>query len=236
MSSETVLVDDATNHEELMRQAAALNIDVPPRGQGRRSKHTERYSVIHMLQALPSASWDYPLSVVHADRPDFVLRMPTYSIGIEHTEIVSENTAHASALRLKGLGPEMHFVRREVPGSPKKTTAELVAEIEADEHGTGWEGDSVEREWAEAVVHYALPKINKLHATGFRRYEQNWLLMYDGWDLPHVDARKAANFLLRHSKLREILTAFNRVVVLDDAQVWDFARGRDASLWRSSGV
>ncbi len=172
-------------------QAALKSLDssVPKRSEGRRAEHTERFCIAHLLATLPHAYISFPLVVLHEDKPDFVLSMPSCSIGIEHTEAVAENVARAQFLREKGHGPDAYFAPHAVPGEARKTMTELLEEIERDEAGDGWVGDSGEL-WSKAMAHYAERKIAK--AASFRRYEKNWLLIYDNLFLPGLRIGTAA--------------------------------------------
>ncbi|ROH86431.1 hypothetical protein ED208_15450 [Stagnimonas aquatica] len=209
----------ATSAEQLGGALAQLDRDVPERHAGRRNQHAERYCIAHLLATIPVSRLSFPLALAHADKPDFVLSMPSGSIGIEHTEAVPENVARAQFLRDKGSGPDVFFTPHATPGEPRKTAAELREEIEADEPGDGWVGDSAEREWAAAITHYVQGKIPKATAPGFARHPENWLMVYDNWPLPHISFRKAAEFL--HPLLKDInaFAVFDAVFILDDSQI-----------------
>lgn len=209
----------AITPEQLRAELAQLDIDVPERSAGRRNHHVERYCIAHLLATLPDSRLFFPLTLAHGDKPDFVLSMPNTSIGIEHTEAVPENVARAQFLREKGSGPDVYFTPHATPGEPRKTADELRQEIEADESGDGWVGDSAEREWAAAIVHYIKEKIPKATAAGFVRYPENWLMVYDNWPLPHTNFAKAAVFLYPLLKELNAFAVFDAIFVLDDSQM-----------------
>jgi len=208
---------------ELTDRLAGLDIDVPARSEGRRSQHTERYSIAHLLAALPIEQLSFPLTLTHSDKPDFLLEMPGSEVGIEHTEAVPENMANADFLREKeGLGPEVYFIPHARPGEPKKAADELRHEIEADKPGSGWCGDSPEREWAAAMAHYVEKKIPKAAADGFVRYPANWLIVYDNWPLPHIDYFKAATYLAPLLAAMRAFSVFDAIFVHDDSHMCEF--------------
>jgi len=188
---------------ELVAMIRTVHVDVPLRSEGRTKDHTERYCMARLLAALPAGRLEFPLQLDHGDRPDFILSMSGDRIGIEHTEVIPENVAHAAFLREKGHGPDMYFTPHAVLGEPKKTGAKLIAEIEADEMGDGWFGDSFERDWAAAMFHFIHEKSTKTLAEGFDRYGENWALLYDNWPGPNLNFRKAVSFL------QVLLTASN---------------------------
>jgi hypothetical protein len=214
-----VVILRASNIEELKAELALLDIVVPERSDGRRNHHAERYCVAHLLATLPTTRLSFPLTLTHGDKPDFVLAMPGGHIRIEHTEAVPENVAHAQFLREKGAGPEAYFTPHATPGEPRKTAAELRREIEADEPGDGWVGDSAEHEWAAAILHYVKEKLPKAIAAGFARHQANWLIVYDNWPLPNVNWEKATSFLSPLLKDVGAFAVFDSIFVLDDASM-----------------
>lgn len=206
---------EANNTSQLIDALSRLDIAVPRRSEGRTTNHTERYAVAHMLSALlDSDRLTYPLNLTQRDRPDFVLSMGALQIGIEHTEAISENEAHKTFLREKGYGSEVHFISRKIPGEPKRQAKQLIDEIERNDAGDGWVGNSVEREWAAAMFHFVERKVEKLLNRGFERYDQDWLLIYDNWSLPAVDRHEAAPLLFGLVSNSSVLGNFERIFVL----------------------
>jgi len=213
----------ADSPAELRARLAELDIDVPLRSEGRRKHHTERYCIAHLLATLPVKQLAFPLTVAHSDKPDFLLAMSGTEVGIEHSEAVPENVAHADFLREKeGLGPEVYFTPHVVPGEPKKSADELRREIKADEFGPGWSGDSPEREWAAVIAHYVKEKMQKATADGFIRYPANWLIIYDNWPLPEINRAKAASYLMSHLTDIGAFSVFDAIFVHDDSHMCEF--------------
>lgn len=185
----------AETEAELAALVSMVHVDVPFRAEGRTKDHAERYCMARLLAALPANRLRFPLQLDHDDRPDFVLSMQEDRIGIEHTEVVPENVAHSEFLRGKGRGPDVYFTPHAAIDEPKKTGAQLIAEIEADDMGDGWCGDSFERDWAAAMLHFIQAKSVKALAEGFDRYAENWILLYDNWPGPNLDFGTAVSFL-----------------------------------------
>lgn len=216
------IILQADTPEELMTKFAELHIDVPARSEGRRNHHAERYCIAHLLATLPTERLSYPLTLIHSDKPDFVLRMSGSEVGIEHTEAVPENVARANFLREKGLGPDVYFTPHAMPGEPRKTADELRHEIKADNPGSGWCGNSPEREWAAAMAHYVKEKIPKALADGFVRYPANWLIVYDNWPFPAIDYSKAAKYLASLLAEMDAFSVFDAIFVHDDSHMCEF--------------
>jgi len=212
----------ANTPAELKSRLAGLDIDVPARSEGRRNHHAERYCIAHLLATLPIERLSFPLALTHSDKPDFLLAMPDGDVGIEHTEAVPENVARAEFLREKGLGPDVYFPPHVVPGESRKTAAELRSEIEANAPGTGWVGDSPQRQWATAMAHCIKEKLPKATADGFVRYPANWLIVYDNWPLPAVNYAKAASYLAPLLADMNAFSVFNAIFIHDDSKMCEF--------------
>ncbi len=199
---------------DLKHKLAKLDITVLPRSRGRTTQQTERYAIAHLLSSLPSSHLPFPLVVEHGDRPDCVISTRDAAIGIELTEAVPANVAHASAMRESGIGPDTYFIPRATPGERKKSTAELREEIELDAPGAPWMGNAPEREWAEAMFHFVRTKVAKVQKPGFTRFPCNWLVIYDNWPLPSVRLDEACSLLADKFHEKDVLSTFDRVFVL----------------------
>lgn len=214
----------------LDRALAAIDLDVPLRSEGRKTRQAERYACAHLLATLPKSTWAFPLRVEHDDRPDFVMIDAGNRIGVEHTEVVPENHARESVLRETGSGPDVYFLRPAAPGEPRKSTARLRREIANDASGNAWVGDSPERQWAGAVGYFIARKTAAASKAGFRLFEHNWLLLYEQWPLPAINAEHAADFLRRTQELQHAFEVFERIYVLNDQILWEFAPHVDALI------
>lgn len=218
----------ANNESELLNALRGVDVQVPLRSEGRTTENVERYAIVHLLSTLAKESAiTYPVTLVHRDKPDFLFSMSQKRIGIEHTEAVPQNEAQKAFLREKGHGPDVHFVSRHKPGESEKKAKQLIKEIDADEAGDGWVGDSVEREWADAINHFVLEKKLKIAKDGFDRYDENWLLVYDNWPLPVVNREKASRIL--HPVLLDsgAFEDFNLIFVMSDKYLIEFSSAGD---------
>ncbi|WP_200383207.1 hypothetical protein [Thiococcus pfennigii] len=228
---------EASSSEELLNLLRGLDISVPSRTDGRKTEHTERYTICHLLSTLASSNrLQYPLTVQHSDRPDFVLSLAGKSIGIEHTEAVPENEAAKQALREKGIGPKVHFVSPTSPGEKRRSSKQLRAEIEADEMGDGWAGEQAQKEWAQVVQHFIRQKEAKLQAQGFKRHDEDWLLIYESWPLPAIDVKAAATYFCKHQAEEGTTPVFQKVFVMSGKKIVEFCEGTctlhdDNDIW-----
>ena len=218
----TALVS-AKDAAALDRALASVDLDVPLRSEVRKTRQAERYACALLLATLPRSTWAFPLCVEHDDRPDFVIVDAGVRIGVEHTEVVPENHARESVLRETGPGPDVYFIRPAVPGEPRKSTARLRRQIADDAPGNAWVGDSPERQWAGAVGYFVARKTAAAQRPGFRLFERNWLLLYEQWPLPALDAERAAGLLRETPELQQAFALFERIFVVDDQTLWEFA-------------
>jgi hypothetical protein len=82
-------INKVLNKDGLLAVIEGVSIDVPGRTEGRKTEHTEKWAICHLLSTLAHIdALDYPLSVQHKDKPDFVLEMNTNQYGIEITESI----------------------------------------------------------------------------------------------------------------------------------------------------
>jgi hypothetical protein len=214
----------ANNEAELENALRSIDISVPRRSEGRKKENSERYAIAHMLSALLGKDQlAYPLELIQRERPDFLLKANETQIGIEHTAAVPQNEAHKTVLRDRVDGPEVYFISHHQPGEAKKPAKELIQEIQANQSGPGWVGDSVEREWSEAMLHFVTGKIETLEKEGFEKFERNWLLIYDNWSLPALDREKAAQFLLLKIKESTCFDSFDCVYIIIGNFVFEFS-------------
>ena len=200
---------------DFRRKLALVDIEVFPLSAGRTKEQAERFSVAHFLSSLPLGHLGFPIAVEHGDRPDCVVTIDKRSIGIEITEAVPENVARASVLRQSGVDPDVHFIPHARPGESPRSTAALRREIELDAPGSPWVGNQPEREWAEAMLHFAAIKVQKAQKPGFTKHPLNWLLIYDNWPLPGVRHPAASSILAGKCAEASIFATFDRVFVLD---------------------
>jgi hypothetical protein len=213
----TMMLFEASTSSELKEVLARANIAVPERTSGRTNEHMERYTVAHLVSALMKADLiTYPVRLTHRDRPDFMLSMGNRHIGIEHTEAIPLNEARKAALRQRGCGPKTRFISRALPGEPRKPHEKLVEEIEANDSGEGWVGNSPQTEWADAMLHSVKDKLNAVRKDGFERFDEDWLVIYDNWPLPDPDVRKAAPLLFEAVQQTSAFEEFRCIFIMTE--------------------
>ena len=138
------------NYPELLIALKSMDISVPARTNGRKTHHAESWTICRMLSTLGDCGHlDYPLSLKHRDRPDFLLQSGAVEIGIEATEAVSEQYAAYSALAEREFPEALREPAHFKLGAPKRTLKEMREILRRGKlTAEPWAGDQPEKEWA----------------------------------------------------------------------------------------
>ena len=81
----------ADSPEELIQIIKNIDLKVPKRTQGRKTKHTENWIILRFLSTFADTKlFDYPIEVFHQYKPDFRINMSDKILGIEITESIPE--------------------------------------------------------------------------------------------------------------------------------------------------
>ena len=83
-------------------------------------------------------------------------------------------------------------------------------------------GDSIERDWVEAMLHFIGRKAESFMKPGFAKYPSNWLLVYDNWS-GALDERGARERLDRYVFGHGPKDPFCKVFVLRPHSLLEFA-------------
>ena len=214
----------AASAEELKVALAAIDIHVPIRTKGRKKQQAERYSIAHLLASLPSGDIFYPVNLTHHDRPDFFLQMANLDIGIEHVEAVPENHVRDSIYRLKGVGLQVHLLKKHQPGELSRSNIAILDDIIRGNGSPPWEGNEVEVDWARVMLHFIDSKVKIINKSGFTKFKENWLLIYNNWPLPGVRHEQACSLLTDSFPNKVLPSEFNRVFILDAKVLCEFGK------------
>jgi len=200
----------AESLDELLHVLRDVPDEVPPRGMGRRTEHTEPWVTKRLVASLATGGFlRFPLLLELDDRPDIALRSDGSEIGIELMELVPPAYARAVAVANREF-PDAIVDRSVFGWESEWTPSEIREHLRTEGHrlsGGGWAGDAVEREWAEAVRNAIEKKTERLNSAGFRVFSENWLCTYASSPGPVFDVDVGAR-LLSPSDLR--LTTLTR--------------------------
>ena len=214
----------ALSSSDLLRHLRAIDITVPPRTEGRTKQHTETWSICRFLATYADSSLlRYPLRLDCGDRPDFQLAISTVRIGIEVTEAVAADLAWADAIQERDEIDSARMFQRVLPGDPRLTRGEVEKIARGETLGDGWEGDSVEHDWADVMAHFTRRKAERFAQPGFTRLDINWLLVYDNWELPAVNQAKAATIFQSWLVSLKGSVPFDQIFVECRDNFWQFS-------------
>jgi len=215
---------EAATFEELHDRLPYLNKEVPPHPKPR-GDTPEFYTIARLLGSIPLSTSDFPLGLAKDESPDFALRLGNRSIGIEHTEAVPENAAHESKLRA-AQGGGAYLVQPAVVGEPRKSRKQLQSEIAANRFPEPMVGDSVERGWVDAMLHFINKKADSAQKPSYTAHDEQWLAIYDNWTAPALQRDYAFSLLQEALQASDPFTVFNRVFILTGQMMVELTRGR----------
>ncbi len=183
----------ASNNSDLVEMLSAIDISVPLRSERRTTKHCEQWSICRWLSTIPNL--EFPLTVKHQDKPDFYLKAGKDEYGIECTEAIPQDYAHATAISEKNSDDTV--IDMSLFGWGRKMKPKEIHEIanRTKLSGPGWEGDTPEFDWVFAMSEVTKIKTSLLQKQDFKKYSNNCLLIYDNLPRPTIDFSKACSFL-----------------------------------------
>ncbi|MDA8089881.1 MAG: hypothetical protein M0Z61_06635 [Nitrospiraceae bacterium] len=204
----------ADNNTELLAILKNIDISVPPRNEGRTTEHCETWSICRLLATLMKHNRiGFPIQLIKRERPDYLLKAGNRHIGIEITEAINEE--HAKATTLPEANEDGAIIDPSLFkwGTPPRKLTDLRSIVSRKKlTGPGWEGSTVESEYADAIFDVITRKTKKLRARTFDRFTENWLAIYCNITLPILEineaneffAEKASNYWLEKDSFSEV--------------------------------
>jgi hypothetical protein len=211
------------SQESLFRQLSEIDIKVPKRSKGRKTKHTETNTICKFLSTnYKREFFQYPFEIIHRDKPDFQIKMQKTKIGIEITESIPEQYSYIFALAEKyypkaSIEPTMFL--RNAPKRNKEELLEILRKSQYQLNGIPIAGDKIESDWAEWIHEDITTKTIKLNSNEFDKLNINFLVIYD--NLP----RAANNVERQNHYLRPLIKeywdsknyTFDRIFILSES-------------------
>lgn len=215
------------NMEEIDSYLLKDEYDMPLRSEGRKSFHTEYYTLKYFLLETKSELFcDFPVKLHHKDKPDFRIFRNNNSIGIEVTESIPEQLARAASL-LEKMGPEYILLESDFFGwdAPDRNNAEIIAIIEKSNKkliGNGYVGNSIEINWANGLISCINNKTIKLNKPNYDKYDNNWLLVYDNQVRIIIDNDFVVKYLKDSLKSYRASGSvyFNRIIIIAGGYIY----------------
>jgi hypothetical protein len=185
----------ANSASQLTTILLGIDLSVSPRGDGRTTEETERWSICRLLATLnKEQKLIFPFQLTKSEKPDFTATNGNTSVGFELTEVVKEDLARALALPESNRGITDHSFFR---WNDQKRTLQELRELMGKEKltGPGWVGFEAEKEFADAIADRIRNKTEKLLTT-YSRYDEDWLLIYQNLSLPALHLTLAIGYLV----------------------------------------
>ena len=89
-------------------------------------------------------------------------------------------------------------------------------------------GDTIEKNWMEAMVSFTKRKARSYASPGFAKHQRNWLLIYDNWTPAVHERHYVAKPLVRQLFNCEWRNPFEKVLILRDGHtVWEFSHNTE---------
>ena len=216
-----------SSSDELLRKLASHNVSVPPRGSGQTKDHREFWVASRFLCTIASSTYfSYPLRVEFSDKPDLILKFERgepKSIGIEITEAISQNAAKLQAeLERDGRADIYHVPEHKYSDSRQDLETQRKI-VRGKVPSPPIMGNAVERNWCVAIREFVCKKTEKFMHPDFRRYPENWLLIYDNWSPspPYSEVQRIINQLSQNLFASDWKQPFDRVFILNSEIMWE---------------
>ncbi|WP_123643360.1 hypothetical protein [Histidinibacterium lentulum] len=158
----------------------SMDVQVQSRNEGRTNEQTEWWIVRRVLGRLnPPGGFTDSVTLIHGDRPDFTLEIFNRIVGIEISEICSQNLGKAMALseRLGLPYDPQPFMEQGEPLSQKQVKSLM----DGDYRG-GFRGFEAERLLMREIKLAHRKKCEKV--KNHRRSDEEWLFLYDNFSIP----------------------------------------------------
>ena len=218
---------DARSLEEPDRELRANDVRVPGRTQGPTTAHSETWVACRFLATVAGTDLlQFPVRVEPGDRPDLVLSGPAETIGIELTEAISTNQARVDAMVEREGNSDPRPIPRYRICDPNRPQSEIRALALGQSRVFPRMGDSVERDWVEAMLHIVARKSAAFSKPGFAQHPSNWLLIYDNWrPVAGLDEELATVWLDRKLTGSGWRYPFCKLFVQRPCLIWQFRDG-----------
>ncbi len=211
---------------ELTEKLQRIPIDSPLGETDKPTLHEERWVVCRFLRALSADPiMNYPLRLIHQDRPDFVISSSKSSVGVEVTRAGDQGyecaLSHVSKEEL-GL-VECSLFRPGFRVNTSRGARPTVTTLDDELEGPGWRGREADEEWVEFMLIAIRDKTRKL--STYERFDLDWLLIRDATPCKAVVHLREAASMLQNSleSYWSQQVRFSSVIVLSGEHVFQFS-------------
>lgn len=204
-----------------------VRVPRPGHGRGRdRKQRSERRIACRFLAAMSGTGrLEFPLRVETGERPDLVLTTPSGRVGIEITEAVPRDRVRVDARSEDEGIVGLHYMPPYRVSDSPRSQSEIGKIARGQIRPRPQMENLVVRNWVEAVLDRVECKAENCRKQDFRKYPDNWLLIYDNWSpAPQPDDDVAVECLGRRLVDLSGRSPFCRVFVQEERHVREFSR------------
>ena len=226
--SELILnILETASASDLLQKLKIINIKVPPRTRCRtkeQKKQRETRIICYFLATICKTDLlEYPLRVKHTDRPDILLFMPSGCRGVEIVEAVPQTKAEVEAYSEHKDIVELTRIPSFKAGEQRRSREEIRAIARGTFPFLPYMDDSIERNWVEAMLYFSKDKADRFQQPGFKKFEHNWLLIYDDWS-PIIGLNESMTTASLGGRLfsQNWESPFELVFILGSQAIWKF--------------
>ncbi len=157
-------------------------------------KADECEQLADLFPLLPSVI--IPLTVMKAERPDFIIESSSHEIGIEVTWSCHQGWEEAEAHLGSSKNKTLHRISRNWFTGVGASGKELGRYLEGKQGDSIiWGSREMAREWAGQVINALSRKIESFNKDKFQKFEKNWLLVADKMPFEFLDLDAALESL-----------------------------------------
>ncbi|MCC4986503.1 hypothetical protein [Klebsiella pneumoniae] len=200
---------------ELDEHLRKLDINVPNRGCGRLTEHSESWQIHKLLIALKSKGIiKLPLELTKRERPDFIIKSGDKVLGVELIEAINFDYVRINTLPEAQSGKSVIDASYFKWGNAERSLDELRSIAKKDKlTGPAWHGDSIEQEFSLSIYDCVKRKHNLL-TSGYERFNENCLFIYHNNPSPSLDFNLAISFTEDRLKAYWSKNGFSIVFIL----------------------
>ena len=231
MGTRPNLTLSATSPDDLHAQLRAIDIAVPLVSEGRTKEHREQYMMARLLATMAKAGQlEFPLDLVHGEKPDFTLSLAGFELGAECVEAVPPEHYHIEDIRERLYPGAMNFGQKFEPGEQNFTSDEKHEIASGERAGPPWMPAAMRRNWVASMEYVIAGKTAKLRKGNYAASATNWLLVQDEWpNALHFypqKVREAAGELLVRLEPFFSLPAFQSIFIASGNKLLCFQKGQ----------
>jgi hypothetical protein len=148
-----------------------------------RKKAIEYADIDVFLKCLNKLDGLVPTSVVHTDKPDFIIKCATKTIGVEITRAVYQEVVRAGKLQFSDCPNSCIDLTSLKDHEPRRSNEEIFVTM-TNPSGSWRRVEDLMMDWRDKIANTLKSKRRQLNRADFLLFDKNWLLIHDYPPLP----------------------------------------------------